>query len=141
MHPMGLTDDWADKMAGQDFLARNAKSTFEHYLQVGTSSPWEMLCDGSCALMLQDGNGMIEWRRDQALMSEGELPQAFCMHTSIHGCTVSYCTCIVCESSHGHKLWSGVEQSIGCKLANPHTLQSQGSEQRPSLHDSNNMMP
>ncbi|KAK9838766.1 hypothetical protein WJX74_002928 [Apatococcus lobatus] len=34
LHPMGLTDDWADKMAGQDFLARNAKSTFEHYLQV-----------------------------------------------------------------------------------------------------------
>ncbi len=31
---MGLTDDWADKMAGQEFLARNAKSTFEHYLQV-----------------------------------------------------------------------------------------------------------
>ena len=35
LHPMGLTDDWADKMAGKDFLARNAKSTFEHYLQVG----------------------------------------------------------------------------------------------------------
>ena len=34
---MGLTDDWADKMSGQEFLARNAKSTFEHYLQVSLS--------------------------------------------------------------------------------------------------------
>ena len=36
LHPLGLTDDWADKMSGQFFLARNAKSTFEHYLQVNS---------------------------------------------------------------------------------------------------------
>ncbi|KAK9919161.1 hypothetical protein WJX75_009797 [Coccomyxa subellipsoidea] len=34
LHPAGLSDDWADKLAGQDFFSRAAKATFEHYMQV-----------------------------------------------------------------------------------------------------------
>lgn len=34
LHPAGLNDDWADKLAGQDFFSRAAKATFEHYMQV-----------------------------------------------------------------------------------------------------------
>ena len=33
LHPLGLRDDWADKLAAQEFVARNALTTFEHYLQ------------------------------------------------------------------------------------------------------------
>lgn len=33
-HPMGLTEDWADKMAGQAFNSKNQRTTFEHYMQV-----------------------------------------------------------------------------------------------------------
>lgn len=39
LHPLGLNDDWADKLAGQEFIARNALTTFEHYMQVGPHSP------------------------------------------------------------------------------------------------------
>ncbi|KAK9832652.1 hypothetical protein WJX81_007592 [Elliptochloris bilobata] len=34
LHPAGLTDDWADKLAGHEFYSHNQKATFEHYLQV-----------------------------------------------------------------------------------------------------------
>lgn len=34
MHPLGLTDDWADKLADQSFFSPNQKATFEHYMQV-----------------------------------------------------------------------------------------------------------
>ena len=34
LHPAGLTDDWADKLAGKEFYSHNLKATFEHYLQV-----------------------------------------------------------------------------------------------------------
>lgn len=34
LHPAGLSDDWADKLAGQDFFSRASKATFEHYMQV-----------------------------------------------------------------------------------------------------------
>lgn len=34
LHPAGLSDDWADKLAGQDFFSRATKATFEHYMQV-----------------------------------------------------------------------------------------------------------
>ena len=33
LHPLGLRDDWADKLATQGFFARNALTTFEHYMQ------------------------------------------------------------------------------------------------------------
>lgn len=33
LHPAGLTDDWADKLAGRAFYSHNQKATFEHYLQ------------------------------------------------------------------------------------------------------------
>ena len=33
LHPLGLRDDWADKLANQEFVARNTHTTFEHYLQ------------------------------------------------------------------------------------------------------------
>ena len=33
LHPAGLSDDWADKLAGQDFFSRAQKATFEHYMQ------------------------------------------------------------------------------------------------------------
>jgi hypothetical protein len=38
-HPAGLSSDWADKLAGQDFFSRAPKATFEHYMQVGHGSP------------------------------------------------------------------------------------------------------
>lgn len=46
MHPLGLREDWADKLATQEFFSRNARSTFEHYMQVsrlllGGSSEYE----------------------------------------------------------------------------------------------------
>lgn len=34
MHPLGLTDDWADKLANEPFFSPNAMATFEHYMQV-----------------------------------------------------------------------------------------------------------
>ena len=34
MHPLGLTDDWADKLANERFFSPNAQATFEHYMQV-----------------------------------------------------------------------------------------------------------
>ena len=34
LHPAGLADDWADKLAGQGFFSRAQKATFEHYMQV-----------------------------------------------------------------------------------------------------------
>ena len=41
LHPAGLGDDWADKLAGQGFFSRAQKATFEHYMQVrhALSSP------------------------------------------------------------------------------------------------------
>lgn len=49
LHPLGLKDDWADKLAGQDFTARNALTTFEHYLQIvlTTVEPKKRLPDGN----------------------------------------------------------------------------------------------
>ena len=35
LHPAGLGDDWADKLATQGFFSRAQKATFEHYMQVG----------------------------------------------------------------------------------------------------------
>ena len=37
LHPAGLADDWADKLAGQGFFSRAQKATFEHYMQVCTA--------------------------------------------------------------------------------------------------------
>lgn len=34
LHPLGLSDDWADKMRGQSFETRHKGTTYEHYLQV-----------------------------------------------------------------------------------------------------------
>ena len=34
MHPLGLADDWADKLKGQVFVGDNTGVTFEHYMQV-----------------------------------------------------------------------------------------------------------
>ena len=34
MHPLGLTDDWADKLAGEAFSDDSAGITYEHYMQV-----------------------------------------------------------------------------------------------------------
>ena len=33
-HPMGLTEDLADKMQGANFYSKNQRTTFEHYMQV-----------------------------------------------------------------------------------------------------------
>lgn len=35
LHPLGLTDDWADKLAGESFTSPNQRVTHEHYSQVG----------------------------------------------------------------------------------------------------------
>ena len=35
MHPLGLADDWADKLSNEQFFSANARATFEHYMQVG----------------------------------------------------------------------------------------------------------
>ena len=42
LHPAGLTDDWADKLAGRAFYSHNQKATFEHYLQArpGAARVW-----------------------------------------------------------------------------------------------------
>jgi hypothetical protein len=34
MHPLGLTDDWADKLQGESFADDAAGITYEHYMQV-----------------------------------------------------------------------------------------------------------
>ena len=34
LHPGGLEDDWADKMAAQEYFSSNQQATFEHYIQV-----------------------------------------------------------------------------------------------------------
>ena len=44
LHPLGLKEDWADKLASQDFIARNAYTTFEHYLQVGRLQDYKVSC-------------------------------------------------------------------------------------------------
>lgn len=44
LHPAGLTDDWADKLAGRAFYSHNQKATFEHYLQA---------CPGRSACLLE----------------------------------------------------------------------------------------
>lgn len=43
LHPAGLSDDWADKLAGQEFFSRAAKATFEHYMQVRSSTALRQL--------------------------------------------------------------------------------------------------
>lgn len=35
LHPLGLTDDWADKLARESFTSPNQRVTHEHYSQVG----------------------------------------------------------------------------------------------------------
>jgi hypothetical protein len=43
LHPLGLTDDWADKLAGESFTSPNQRVTHEHYSQVGPllrQCPW-----------------------------------------------------------------------------------------------------
>ncbi len=34
MHPLGLTDDWADKLKGQAYTDDANGITYEHYMQV-----------------------------------------------------------------------------------------------------------
>lgn len=34
MHPLGLTDDWSDKLKGRSFTHESNGITYEHYLQV-----------------------------------------------------------------------------------------------------------
>jgi len=38
LHPMGLNDDWADKLHGKAFVTPYIGSTFEHYMQVVLTS-------------------------------------------------------------------------------------------------------
>ena len=38
MHPLGLSPDWADKLAGQAFISQNERSTFEHHARVVLTS-------------------------------------------------------------------------------------------------------
>lgn len=38
MHPLGLSADWADKLAGQSFISLNERSTFEHHARVVLTS-------------------------------------------------------------------------------------------------------
>lgn len=34
LHPLGLTDDWADKLRGTNYISTTGRATFEHYMQV-----------------------------------------------------------------------------------------------------------
>jgi len=34
LHPLGLSDDWADKLRGRSFMSPSAGATYEHYAQV-----------------------------------------------------------------------------------------------------------
>lgn len=38
LHPLGLSDDWADKLRGQSFISPSAGATYEHYMQVVLTS-------------------------------------------------------------------------------------------------------
>ena len=38
LHPLGLTDDWSDKLRGQEFVSDKRGATFEHYAQVVLTS-------------------------------------------------------------------------------------------------------
>ena len=35
LHPLGLTEDWADKLRGTSYMSTTGRATFEHYMQVG----------------------------------------------------------------------------------------------------------
>ena len=50
-HPMGLTEDWADKMQGQNFYSKNQRTTFEHYMQVRSE---HTLFDCTCLAILTE---------------------------------------------------------------------------------------
>ncbi len=39
LHPGGLSQDWADKLAGQAFVSQSEAATHEHYMQA-RSVPW-----------------------------------------------------------------------------------------------------
>ena len=38
LHPLGLNDDWADKLRGRSFIAPSVGATYEHYMQVVLTS-------------------------------------------------------------------------------------------------------
>ena len=38
LHPLGLSDDWADKLRGRSFMSPSAGATYEHYMQVVLTS-------------------------------------------------------------------------------------------------------
>jgi hypothetical protein len=47
MHPLGLTDDWADKLRGQVFIDESNGITYEHYMQVrGREGRFWEVCRG-----------------------------------------------------------------------------------------------
>lgn len=44
MHPLGLTDDWADKLKGQSHVDDAGGITYEHYMQVWCAGCSEAGC-------------------------------------------------------------------------------------------------
>lgn len=40
LHPLGLTDDWADKLRGTSYVSTTGRATFEHYMQVQMAGGW-----------------------------------------------------------------------------------------------------
>jgi len=38
LHPLGLVDDWADKLRGRSFVSPSSGATYEHYMQVVLTS-------------------------------------------------------------------------------------------------------
>lgn len=64
LHPAGLADDWADKLAGQGFFSRAQKATFEHYMQVCIAHT-RCLTTHVCQLAL-------DWQCGAAAVGEGD---------------------------------------------------------------------
>lgn len=54
MHPLGLTDDWSDKLKGRSFTHESNGITYEHYLQVGRRGCLQGLLSCVCAAGLAE---------------------------------------------------------------------------------------
>lgn len=54
LHPLGLADDWADKLRGQVFTDESNGITYEHYMQVTTKpTPGVWLAADGCGMAVK----------------------------------------------------------------------------------------
>lgn len=61
LHPLGLTEDWSDKLRDQAYMSDARGATFEHYIQVGGGR--RFVCEGvevgGCAWVPKKGRGSL----------------------------------------------------------------------------------